>query len=118
MPVDALFFFIVAKKKGNSMVWGHGRGILTTACFSWGGATDCCTLDHGKMQVIRGLHQADGKSLCEEPAQLWCDKLNAVPTKAIGCLHSGLAELPTSMSLRSRQDKPLEMETHIRNPTV
>lgn len=95
------FFLIVAKKKGNSMVLGYGRGILTTACFSWGGATDWCTLDHGKMQVIWGLHQADGKLLCKEPARLWCDKLKAVPAKAIGCLHSGLAELPTSMSLHS-----------------
>lgn len=38
MLVDAFcfvgFFLIVAKKKGNSMVLGHGRGILTTACFS------------------------------------------------------------------------------------
>lgn len=43
---------------------------------------------------------------------------NAVPAKATGCLHSSLAELPTSVSLRSWQDEPLEIETQIWNPTV
>lgn len=59
----------------------------------------------GNVQVIWGLHQTDGRLLCEGPSQLCCDKLaspgDAVPAKAVGCLHSSLAGLPTSISLHS-----------------